>query len=164
MHHYIHIILDKLGHKQPRTPIQTDNSTAEEIINTTVQPKRTKAMDMLFHWLRDRELQKQFRFYCLSGKLNAADYYTKHHSPAHHRNERKEILTPQRVSEKLARERSKAVGNNIGAKHAAQFAMSVIHVRNKLVKATKEAQTEGKTVKSYCAITGNTLRVFARVC
>ena len=162
---YIHIILDKLGHKQPRTPIQTDNSTAEGIINNTVQPKQTKAMDMRFHtWLRDRELQKQLCFYWRSGKLNSVDYYTKHHSPAHHRNKRKETLTPQRVLENLAREKSKAAGNDIGPKHTAQFAMSVIHIQNKLLKATKEAQTIGKTVNCHCAFTGNTLCVFTRMC
>ena len=59
---YIRIILDKLGHKQPRTPIQTDNSTAEGFNNNTVQPKQTKAMDMQFHWLRNREVQKQLPF------------------------------------------------------------------------------------------------------
>eukprot|EP00804_Cyclotella_cryptica_P000393 CCRYP_008697-RA/>CCRYP_008697-RA protein AED:0.46 eAED:0.44 QI:0/0/0/1/0/0/2/0/192 len=55
-------ILQELGHKQPPTPIQTDNSTAEGIVNNRVQPKRTKAMDMRFHWLRDRANQKQFAF------------------------------------------------------------------------------------------------------
>ncbi len=58
-----------------------------------VQPKRTKAMDMRFHWLRDREAQKQFRFYWRQGILNLADYWTKHHCAAHHRNMRPEILT-----------------------------------------------------------------------
>ncbi len=32
-------ILQELGHPQPPTPIQTDNSTAESIINSCVQPK-----------------------------------------------------------------------------------------------------------------------------
>ena len=94
---YIRQILQELGHKQPRTPIQTDNSTAEAIINNKVQPKRTKAMDMRFHWLRDRELQQQLRIYWRSGKLNHADYFTKHHPASHHCNMRKEYLTPQRV-------------------------------------------------------------------
>ena len=44
-------ILEELGHKQPPTPIQTDNFTAEGIVNNRVQTKRTKAMDMQFHWL-----------------------------------------------------------------------------------------------------------------
>ena len=48
------IILDVMGHKQPATPIQqVNNSTAEGIVNKRVQLKRTKAMDMRFHWLRD---------------------------------------------------------------------------------------------------------------
>ena len=60
-----------MGHPQPPTPIQTDNSTAEGVINKKVQPKRTKAMDMRFHWLRDRETLKQFRFYWRPGKLSS---------------------------------------------------------------------------------------------
>ena len=60
---YIRIILEELGHKQPPTPFQTDNSMAEGVVNGKVQPKRTKAMDMRFHWLRDRECQRQFRIY-----------------------------------------------------------------------------------------------------
>ena len=90
-------ILEEMGHKQPPTPIQTDNSTAEGIVNNRVQPKRTKAMDMRFHWLRDRKNQKQFRFYWRPGPTNKGDYYTKHHPASHHRNVRPEILTPYKV-------------------------------------------------------------------
>ena len=45
--------------------IQINNSTAEDLINKKVQPTRTKAMDMNLHWLRDREILKQFCFNCL---------------------------------------------------------------------------------------------------
>ena len=55
-------ILKEMGHKQPATPIQTDNSTAKGVINSKIQ-KHTKAMDMQFYWLRDRETQEQFRFF-----------------------------------------------------------------------------------------------------
>jgi hypothetical protein len=82
-----------MGHPQPRTPIQTDNSTAEGVVNRKIQPKRMKAMDMRFHWLQDREAQGQFRIYWHPGKTNLADYFTKHHSPAHHVNVRAEFLT-----------------------------------------------------------------------
>ena len=82
-----------MGHAQPWTPIQTDNTTAEGVINNRIQPKRTKAMDMRFHWLRDREAQGQFRIYWRPGGTNLADYYTKHHPPAHHVNVRAEFLT-----------------------------------------------------------------------
>eukprot|EP00804_Cyclotella_cryptica_P000469 CCRYP_020024-RA/>CCRYP_020024-RA protein AED:0.46 eAED:0.46 QI:0/-1/0/1/-1/1/1/0/159 len=81
---YIRIILMELGHKQPATPLQTDNAMAEAVTNGKVQPKRTKAMDMRFHWLRDRECQKQFRIYWRPGHSNYADYWTKHHSAKHH--------------------------------------------------------------------------------
>jgi len=57
---YIRHILKEMGHRQPATPIQTDNSTAEGVINSKITPKRTKAMDMRFYWLRDRETQEQF--------------------------------------------------------------------------------------------------------
>ena len=43
--------------------------------------------------LRDREAQGQFRIYWRPGKTNLADYFTKHHSPAHHVNVRAEFLT-----------------------------------------------------------------------
>ena len=42
----IRIILEELGHKQPPTPLQTDNSMAEAVINGKVQPNITKAIDM----------------------------------------------------------------------------------------------------------------------
>ncbi len=49
-------------------------------------------MDMRFHRLKDRECQQQFKFYWRPGKLNHADYWTKHHSAAHHVNVRKEFF------------------------------------------------------------------------
>jgi len=43
-----------LGHRQPATPIQTDNACAEGIINDTVKQKKSKAIGMRFYWVRDR--------------------------------------------------------------------------------------------------------------
>jgi len=62
--------LEELGHKQPPTPVQTDNSTANGVVNNEVQPKAAKAMDMRFYWLKDREAQQQFKIYWRAGKLN----------------------------------------------------------------------------------------------
>ena len=101
---YIRIILEEMGHKQSPTPVQTDNSIAEKVINKKVQPKRTKAMDMRFHWLRDRECQQQFRFYWRPGKLNYADYWTKHHPSKHHHNVRRNYLTPMVAIEMFRQE------------------------------------------------------------
>ena len=85
-------ILEALGHKQPPTPIQTENSTADGIINNRILPKQLKLMDMRFHWLRDRMLQKFFRFYWRPGTLNWANYFTKHHPAAHHCNVGQEYI------------------------------------------------------------------------
>ena len=41
-------------------------------------------MDMRFYWLQDRARQKQFDITWEPGQKNKADYYTKHHPPAHH--------------------------------------------------------------------------------
>jgi len=90
---YLRQILIEMGHLQPRTPLQTDNMTVEGVIKNKIQPKQTKAMDMRFHSFRDREAQGQFRIYWHPGKTNLADYFTKHHPPAHHVNVRTEYLT-----------------------------------------------------------------------
>jgi hypothetical protein len=58
----------ELGHKQPSTPLRTDNSTAHGILNETVKQKRSKSMDMKYYWLQDRVRQKQFDFYWRPGK------------------------------------------------------------------------------------------------
>ena len=77
--------LEFLGHKQPATPIQTDNACAEGIANDTVKQKRSKAIDMRFYWIRDRVKQGQFIVYWRKGEDNLADYFTKHHPTSHHR-------------------------------------------------------------------------------
>ncbi len=110
---YIRIILEEMGHKKPPTLVQTDNAMVEAVTNRKVQPKRTKAMDMRFHWLRDQECQRQFRIYWRPGKLNYADYWTKHHSATHHKNMRKEFLTPLTVLEILRLGRSKTAQSSM---------------------------------------------------
>jgi hypothetical protein len=77
--------LDEMGYPQPATPVQTDNSTACGIANDNITQQRSRAMDMRFYWVRDRAQQGQFHIYWGPGKINLADYYTKHHSAAHHR-------------------------------------------------------------------------------
>ena len=37
---------EELGHPQPRTPIQTDNKTANDLLTNKIMPKALKAMDM----------------------------------------------------------------------------------------------------------------------
>jgi hypothetical protein len=61
--------LEELGHPRPPTPLETVNITDKGYRNGTIKQKRTKAMDMRFYWMKDR----------------VKDYFTKHHSPAHHK-------------------------------------------------------------------------------
>ena len=116
---YIRIILKELGHKQPPTPLQTDNAMADAIINGKLQLKQTKAMDMRFHWLRDRKCQQQFQIYWQRGKLNYIDYWTKHHPESHHRNMRKEFLMPFIILEMLQIEQQQQQQHK-NAAHAAK--------------------------------------------
>ena len=66
-------------------------------------------MDMRFEWLKDREAKNQFQFYWRAGKTNLADYFTKHHPPAHHRKIRAEFLTQVAVLQKLRNERERNI-------------------------------------------------------
>ena len=93
--------LIEMGHQQPPTPIQTDNTTALGFVSKNLQPKATKSTDMKFWWMRDRSDRKQFRYYWGEGKGNRADYYTKHFCAAHHRQVRPSILTPSTVLDAL---------------------------------------------------------------
>ena len=43
-----------MGHPQPLTVICTDNKTACGIVNGTMKEQHSKAIDMRFHWLKDR--------------------------------------------------------------------------------------------------------------
>ena len=84
--------LEELGRPQPATPTCTDNTTASGIANDTVKQKRSKAIDMRFYWVRDRVSQNQFQIYWQKGKLNRADYFTKHHPASHHKEIRSACL------------------------------------------------------------------------
>lgn len=76
-------ILTSLGYRQPSTTIYCDNACAVGIATDTVTPRRTKSMDMQFHWIRDRVRQHQFTVTWLKGADNLADFFTKA-LPAHH--------------------------------------------------------------------------------
>jgi hypothetical protein len=76
--------LTEMGHSQGPTPLQFDNKCAVGILTDTVVQRRSKAMDMRFYWLRDRQRQKQFHVHWKRAQDNLADYPTKHHPTKHH--------------------------------------------------------------------------------
>jgi hypothetical protein len=45
--------LNKMGHPQTATPLQTDSECASGIVNDTVKQCQSKAMDMRFYWVKD---------------------------------------------------------------------------------------------------------------
>ena len=73
----LHIMLMEMGHPQPKTPLELDNTTAFGTLTKQLVPKRSKAIDMRFFWLRDRTNQQQFHLHWNKGDDNLADYFTK---------------------------------------------------------------------------------------
>jgi hypothetical protein len=73
---WLRTIATALGHIQPPTPILCDNEFAIGLANDTIKQKKSKIIDMRFHWLRDRIRQGQFTITHLGGKLNLAVFFT----------------------------------------------------------------------------------------
>jgi hypothetical protein len=94
--------LEEMGHKQPSTgtPFETDNKCAHGILNSKMRQKLSKAFDMRYWWMKDRIKQKQYDLLWAPGKLNLADYFTKHHPPWHHKKMRYKYI--QRINRALS--------------------------------------------------------------
>jgi hypothetical protein len=93
--------LAEMGHREPPTPMQTNNITVLGVINNNIQPQCTKAMDMRFNCLQCHKAQQQFQLFWSPGTNNRADYWTRHHCTAHHIEKRPKILTPKIVLDAL---------------------------------------------------------------
>ncbi len=70
-------ILADLGNPQPPTIIMCDNTCAIGIASDSIKQKRSTAIDMRFHWIRDRIRQGQFIISYIKTEFNMADYFTK---------------------------------------------------------------------------------------
>jgi hypothetical protein len=80
--------LVEMGCPQPKSPIQTDITTALGVVNKTIITKKMKSMDMRLWWLHCRESQGQFRYYWGPGPTNHTDYPTKAHPDIYHESKR----------------------------------------------------------------------------
>ena len=78
----LRLMLNELGHHQPKIPIHIDNTTAVGICNNTIKRQRSRAMEMRYWWLVDSDAQDIFEFHYHPGLENLGDYPSKHH-PAH---------------------------------------------------------------------------------
>ena len=81
----IRATLADLGYPQVCTPIYTDNQCAEGLANRSINMKRSKAMDMRYHWTQDKVAQRTYSVTWKEGKDNAADYFSKSHPATHHK-------------------------------------------------------------------------------
>ena len=69
---------------QPTTIMYSDNTTAKGIATNTCKQRRSKSIDMRYHWIRDRVQLKDFDIVWRAGTDNyIADYLTKIHPAAH---------------------------------------------------------------------------------
>ena len=84
--------LEEIGHPQKETQIITDNEVATGFAHDNLKQKRSRAFDMRYYWIQDRENQKQFHIIWKSGDQNLADYHSKHHAPCHHQMVRPKYL------------------------------------------------------------------------
>jgi hypothetical protein len=103
----LRLALEEMGHPQPPTPIECDNSTGVGILNDSIRQCRSKVMDMHFYWLKDQQKQGHYHIYWAPGSGNRGDYFTKHHSPAHHRTMRTQYLYEPTEQDKLRQRRGK---------------------------------------------------------
>jgi hypothetical protein len=78
-------IIKEMGHPQPATPMQTDDTTAHDILSGMCKQQSSKAIDMRFYWVRDRAQQGQFDIGWGPSAQHLGDYFTKHHPPTHHK-------------------------------------------------------------------------------
>ena len=86
------LTLANLGYPQLPTYLTSDNKCAVGLSNRTVKPKKSKAMDMRFHWITCRVNQEQFVIQWRPGSVNYADYFTKLHPAQHHQHMRRFFL------------------------------------------------------------------------
>jgi hypothetical protein len=80
----MHTAMD-LGYPQHTIQMTSDNSCAVGIANNTVKQKRSKAIDMRYHWIRDQVKQRKISVIWKPGSVNLADFFTKAHPVHHHK-------------------------------------------------------------------------------
>jgi hypothetical protein len=78
-------ILAEMENQQPATPLQTYNTIAHTKLRGTCKQQCRKAIDICLYWVRNCTVQNQFDIVWGPSAQNIGDYFTKHHTPAHHK-------------------------------------------------------------------------------
>jgi hypothetical protein len=79
------LTLEELGHPQPKTHVHCDNATAVGLANTTVKHQQSHSMEMQYFWVCNKVTQDAYDIKWHPGQENLADYQSKHHTGAHHK-------------------------------------------------------------------------------
>lgn len=74
---WLRTILTALGYAQRPTPVLCDNTCAIGIANDTVKARRSKAIDMRYHWVREHIRHGDLKVSFCKGVDNIADFFTK---------------------------------------------------------------------------------------
>ena len=74
---YLRQVLANMGYKQAPTLILCDNQCAVGMASNSVKAKRSKSIDMRYHWIRDRVQQGHFHVQWRKDEHNLADFFTK---------------------------------------------------------------------------------------
>ena len=74
---YLRQVLASMGYNQSSTLIICDNQCAVGMASNSVKAKRTKSIDMRYHWIRDRVQQGHFHVQWRKGEHNLADFFKK---------------------------------------------------------------------------------------
>jgi hypothetical protein len=82
---YLRTVLHALGYPQPPTHILCDNNCAVGIAHDTVKQKRSKSIDMRWHWIRSMVREGTLNVTWRKGEHNLADYFTKVLPTSQHR-------------------------------------------------------------------------------
>ena len=75
--------LQELSHLQLPTHIQIDNPTSKRFTNINLKQKRSKYMDMWWHWINFSVHQGQLIVYSLPGIISLDDLLNKDHTLSH---------------------------------------------------------------------------------
>ena len=99
----LRIALDGVGHKQPPTPINIDNSTTFSIIHKTIKQQCSRAMNMRYFWTISKQDDGTVDISWHPRRENLGDYVTKHPPPKIHQNLRSTYLHMKNCSRYLQR-------------------------------------------------------------
>ena len=74
---YLRRVLDDMGYPQAPTLMLCDNQCAVGLATYSLKSKRTKSIDMRYHWIQDRVTQGHFQVIWRRGEHNLAVFFTK---------------------------------------------------------------------------------------